>query len=813
TNTLQGWLPHHYRTTQNNLAFKPYTYLTPRGSMKLAAGNQFELDYPFRGIAPVLPAPHANNVPNDYVASRMTNYLMNFAAGHPGNVADTYWGGKDMSLTAQNIGFARQLGMTNQLNQMVSGLRGVLTNWLTYTPGESQFFFARYDNWRALVGFPSDFGSESFTDNHFHYGYFMTTAALLGMEDASFLNQYGPMAKLVARQYANWDRADTSFPFLRTFDIWEGHSWASGFSSGGGCNQESTSEAINSWVGVFLLGSQLGDNAMAAAGAMGYAVESAAVNEYWQDMHHTNLPASYGKGMVGIVSSSGIAYGTFFSGDPAWIFGIQWVPANHWNNYLARDKTFANWQLTNMWNERVIADQYSLSGFTLTDANNATALGGYLGNYVLGYQALFDPAGVAAIMDAAFTNNAAIATDAAYSGVTYYLTHSLRALGDQDLDYYTSIPTSQVFFNASTGQRTSVIYNPNATSQTATIYHLGVPIETVTVPAGKLTVNVSGQTNQPSPIHVNIQAGAQINWPTTLNTSWTLQSADAPGTNVAWTALLGPTPGDGSTQTFFDPLWPAAHRQYQVLETASGTASIVVNGEFENGSGSSADNWSAAGSQPPTRVSTEAHSGGFSLQILVTNATATPNTSEINQNIKAQGGIPVVGGQAYTFSFWAKKISSGVSYVQNYRITWLDSGGANVGTVGWTGFTAGNGVWSQITASNLVAPANAVNAFLQIYGATGAVLNGFGGVWLDDIALSFGTASETNQFPAVAQPAVQIRWPSSANKLYDVQRVENLGGNVWTNLASSIAGNGSTNAVSDVFGTNEYRFYRVVEFP
>mgnify|MGYP003334179163 CR=1 FL=1 len=40
------------------------------------------------------------------------------------------------------------------------------------------------------------------------------------------------MAKLVAKEYANWDSSDTAFPFLRVFDIWEGHSWAAGFSSG-----------------------------------------------------------------------------------------------------------------------------------------------------------------------------------------------------------------------------------------------------------------------------------------------------------------------------------------------------------------------------------------------------------------------------------------------------------------------------------------------------------------------------------------------------------------------------------------------------
>ena len=375
TNTLQGWLPHHYRMPQNSLAFKPYTYLTPRGVMRVAAGNQFELDYSFRGLAPVLPAPQTNGLPNDYVASRMPNYLVNFAAGNPYNVGDSYGAGKEMGISAQYLSFARQMGMTNQAAQLAAGLRGILTNWYTYTPGETGYFFAQYADWRALIGFPPGYGSEAFNDNHFHYGYFMVATALLGMEDTNFLSQFGPMAKLVAKEYANWDRSDTNIPFLRTFDIWEGHSWAGGFSTGGGENQESSSEAMNSWVGLFLAGNMLGDDAMTAAGAMGYAIESAAVNEYWQDMYRSNLPTSYGKGTVGVLWSGALAYGTYFSGDPAWIYGIQWVPANHWNNYLARDTAFANWQLTNLWAERITASENGSGGFTLNDANNPSSAG------------------------------------------------------------------------------------------------------------------------------------------------------------------------------------------------------------------------------------------------------------------------------------------------------------------------------------------------------------------------------------------------------------------------------------------------------
>ena len=72
----------------------------------------------------------------------------------------------------------------------------------------------------AVLRRKSSFGSEEFTDNHFHYGYFTASAGILGMSDPQFIADYGPMAKLVAKQYANWDRSDQDFPFLRTFDLW-----------------------------------------------------------------------------------------------------------------------------------------------------------------------------------------------------------------------------------------------------------------------------------------------------------------------------------------------------------------------------------------------------------------------------------------------------------------------------------------------------------------------------------------------------------------------------------------------------------------
>ena len=112
--------------------------------------------------------------------------------------------------------------MTSAETQLQTAIEAQFQDWYTYTPGEPHHFFAAYTNWPAMIGFDASYGSQGFNDNHFHYGYFMVATALAGMADPSWLSQYGPMARLVAKEYANWDRSDTNFPFFRTFDIWEG---------------------------------------------------------------------------------------------------------------------------------------------------------------------------------------------------------------------------------------------------------------------------------------------------------------------------------------------------------------------------------------------------------------------------------------------------------------------------------------------------------------------------------------------------------------------------------------------------------------
>ncbi|PRY65929.1 endoglucanase Acf2 [Glaciihabitans tibetensis] len=360
--TIQGWLPHTYNSTATNIDFAKPTYSTPRGLMKTAIGHGgWTVTYPFTGLTPVAPAPQETGGSNEYSVATMKEFVSSYAKRTEYG-GDTYWGGKDVLQFAQYMTMAKQIGDLESYETLKSSLKTALSDWFTYTPGESEKFFARYDTWKALVGFNDSYGSYEFTDNHFHYGYFTLAAGLLAFEDPEWAAHYGPMATLVAKQYANWDRNDKNFPYLRTFDVFEGHSYAGGYSSGGGNNQESSSEAIQSWAGIFMLGSALGNAEMQATGAMGYVTERAAVMDYYLNYNGNPnasngtgtgvFPAAYAHSTVGILGDSGQAFGTYFSGDPAWIFGIQWMPTGPWLNYLGWDRQFSKSLLNDMFDER-----------------------------------------------------------------------------------------------------------------------------------------------------------------------------------------------------------------------------------------------------------------------------------------------------------------------------------------------------------------------------------------------------------------------------------------------------------------------------
>src|ERR1700759_1721588 len=105
---------------------------------------------------------------------------------------------------------AQQVSNPDQ-QKFTAALHDAMANWYTYTPGKADHYFVRYPHLKAMIGINPSYDSERFNDQHFHYGYFTFATALLIAQDPQFAADYGQMATLVAKQYANWDRTDKNF--------------------------------------------------------------------------------------------------------------------------------------------------------------------------------------------------------------------------------------------------------------------------------------------------------------------------------------------------------------------------------------------------------------------------------------------------------------------------------------------------------------------------------------------------------------------------------------------------------------------------
>ena len=465
---MQGFLPHQWRDTgyDCSLSFDGNTYRTPHGLLKTATGNDFEIDYRFYGMLPYWAAPdNTDDGSHPFNESRMTQMLDTYAStGSFG--ADTYWGGKGLTQMAIYMMMAREMGKKDLFEKCRTRLKENLVNWLTYTPGEKNFFFARYDRWGALVGYNTSYDSETFNDHHFHYGYFTLAGALLALVDDDFRDNYGGMLRLVAKDYANWQRSDSKYPLFRTFDPWAGHSFAGGMGDGNGNGQESSSEAMQSWGGLYLLGVALKDNEMRDAGIFGWLSEARGTAEYWFDRHRDNIDYTKFKHPYNSnLTCHGVGYWTYFGYQNVYMQGIQWMPTSTALDYLSEDKEFAKWDYNMLFEDpSATSDRNASNGKWFDDSYSGISdrldKTGDWGNVTLSYLQRSDPEEAARLFDVLWDKNNDIARSSSTNGITYFSTHSHLTNGDLDWTISASIPTARVY-RKSDGTKTHMAYNPD----------------------------------------------------------------------------------------------------------------------------------------------------------------------------------------------------------------------------------------------------------------------------------------------------------------------------------------------------------------
>lgn len=467
--TVMGIQSHQYKY-MTGYSYMDNRAITLRGYMKFMKGATYTTHMTYKGILPYMPTlgsddtegkQNLQNYVNDFMNKHMLGAGSWTLASDEGH--ETYYHGKKLNRSAQVVAAAKAVGDEESAAKVLNGLEKNLEDWFTYSGNADKHYFTYLgEGVGVLLGYPTSFNAvDQFNDHHFHYGYFIQSAACVGLYDKQWLNDYKDVIKQliydIACPYRSNDDcvADcgNAYPYLRSFSPYECHSWASGYEDERtGNNQESTSEAINAWAGIILYGELTGDIKIRDLGVYLYTSEIAAADDYWFDKDEDTYKiedSKYTAPMASMVWGGKADYGTWFG--MKYTQGIQICPMQSWSFYLASDGN-------NISGSDYIKKYYN------ADKNYSEAQGGSTSEWNdmwASYYALADPD---AAMNTVWSKETI--NDGESQAHTYHFIKALQNYGTPDLSFTSDSSMASVF--QKNGIYTFAVYNPSNSTETVT---------------------------------------------------------------------------------------------------------------------------------------------------------------------------------------------------------------------------------------------------------------------------------------------------------------------------------------------------------
>jgi endoglucanase Acf2 len=432
TGTIFSLYPHQWKYTSTPLT--EMAYKSVRGAMKVGKGSEFVTEVPVQGVLPMFPREGIKD------KERMLNYLRAEAKKPAADFADTYWDGKLLGRLATLSGIAEMAGAPDLQKVFIDEMKRRLENWFTASPGETAPLFYYDATWGSMIGSKPSYGSDMpLNDHHFHYGYFIRAAGEIARIDPEWAKKWEPMVMMLIRDIASPDRSDTMFPYIRCFDKYAGHSWASGDANfADGNNQESSSESLNAWYGMMLWGEATGNDKVRDTGLALFNTERTAVEEYWFDVSDTNFPKEFPQVALGMVWGGKGAFATWFSPDIDCIHGINWLPFTPASIYMGRHPDYVKKNHDRIVEKRKEGNNY----------NNGW------GDLVVMFNALSDPAMASEYMEK--TPDCSLEGGNTHAFM-YHWIETLNTLGINDASVTADSPFANVF--KKDGVKTYAAYN------------------------------------------------------------------------------------------------------------------------------------------------------------------------------------------------------------------------------------------------------------------------------------------------------------------------------------------------------------------
>jgi endoglucanase Acf2 len=448
---------HQWLNLMPGTALAPYSYKSARGEMKVTTGTSFQTLMTFNGLLMTMPDTGCDR-------TTLANYVKNENVPTGAMGGNTYNTGYSKYASLAQI--ANLCGNTAKRDAIIAMLKKSLETWFTANLTNEYFYY--YKPWNRLVGCPAGYGSDNrFSDHHFHYGYFLCGASTVAQFDPQWAlpENWGGMMEMLIRDVDSPDDNDPLFGRFAYFEPYEGHGYADGLGGEGdnvtkGNNQESSSEAMDFNKSLIHWGVATHNNKLRDLGIFMYSHEARAIEQYWWDVDHVNFAPDYTKPCVGMIWSSGGVYGTWFSGDPAAIHAINFMPISAGSLYIGRRPDYitkndaagynGNWD--DLFNEFLV---FADPAKAMQRSNNGTRSGNMWGSNTYAY---------------------------------YYLhMNSVNTIGRLNIDVGADVPTYAVFDKSSL--RTYTAYNPDDTARTVTFtdgYKLPVPAKTQVTRGGVL---------------------------------------------------------------------------------------------------------------------------------------------------------------------------------------------------------------------------------------------------------------------------------------------------------------------------------------
>jgi len=338
---LLALYPHHWFDNPAVANKLGPSYDTVRGPLRLLAASSFTMARPYHGFVPWWPAvadhPRLPELRELMKTDQRNARRMMLEIG-----TGPYWQGKGLQRITKLLDVVEQQGDTAGRDALLALLKKRIEDWFSGDSNKTYFHLDK--RLGTVVAYPEEyFAVQQMNDHHFHYGYWIRAAAEIALRDPAWASRdkWGAMVDWLVADIATTERGRADFPFLRNFDVYEGHSWASGISLGPhGNNQESSSEALNTWAGLILWGEVTGNPALRELGQYLFSSEADAVRHYWFDQQHLVFAPEYKAVEASMVFGGKYAHNTWWTDEPRQIKGINLLPMTTASTHLARDPAF-----------------------------------------------------------------------------------------------------------------------------------------------------------------------------------------------------------------------------------------------------------------------------------------------------------------------------------------------------------------------------------------------------------------------------------------------------------------------------------------